>query len=627
MGHRQHGHESESSHVSTPSSGPSAAPSGAGNAALGRLLRSAAPGGPPGGGPLDPSISSAIDQARGGGAALPETTQAELGQAFGTDLSSVRVHTGDEAHRLNQAVGAQAFTTGNDIFFSNGSYDPGSGAGRALLAHEVTHTVQPHAASGTPGTVSRDTDPAEVQARQAARLLSTGFDLAQPLPVNGSMARLAEVVHRTSGTVGQTDLTKLDEMLDRFNVPEGEAIALITSMSVPDKLIVATTPKYRPLIAAALDFGEMSQVVRVLPLTLPQKLEWLAAAAQMISAIGYDEIQPHVVAAPQAERDALKTAAWQGFFVDVCTNATMVTALNDLNYDLATKLTWLNAETTSTSAELDYATIQPWITAAAQGERDALKTPAWQSFFVNVCTNATMETAVQDLRFPLPDKLRWLMAEGTDYAAVKRVILAAADKALALSDQALLIQMAAEFSWDDFAKSVELLGRVIPGPGALLADPAVQAALASAWAASNPNLTAPPPAPPTPGVHEEGGFIYLNIITNVITTSRVPPGAQASLPLNDPAPPENAVTVGGFHTHPNVGPPWGAPFASTADTNWATRNGIPLLIRGAFPTVAATSDTSTGSARQHLAGDRGFPGAAGGTPPQAPLDGELEDEV
>ena len=40
------------------------------------------------------------------------------------------------------------------------------------------------------------------------------------------------------------------------------------------------------------------------------------------------------------------------------------------------------------------------------------------------------------------------------------------------------------------------------------------------------------------------------------------------------SPPKHAVTVGGFHTHPNVGPKWGAPFASGADVNWATRNGI-----------------------------------------------------
>jgi hypothetical protein len=36
----------------------------------------------------------------------PKPRPAVLGRAFGPDLSAVRVHTDDQAHRLNQAVGA-----------------------------------------------------------------------------------------------------------------------------------------------------------------------------------------------------------------------------------------------------------------------------------------------------------------------------------------------------------------------------------------------------------------------------------------------------------------------------------------------------------------------------------------
>jgi hypothetical protein len=518
---------------------------------------------------------------------------------------------------------------------------------------------------------------------------------------NQAVTRMLATAPRPGGAGGllqrepaatQTDIQRLNEMLDSFNVPESEVIALIAGMSAADKQGVATAG-YRGRLASALNFGEMMRVVTVLPLTLAQKLEWLKEAATLTSAIGYDEIRALVTAAPQAERDALKDA-WKAFFVDVCTNATMVTALNDLGFDLMTKLTWLRAEMTVTSAELDYATIRPWITAASQADRDALKTDAWKGFFVDVCTNATMFTAltdlafdlvtkltwlraemtitraeldyatirpwilaasqaerdllktaawmaffievctnatmatvVVDLGFPLAEKLRWMIAEGTDYGSLKTVIVAAPDKAAALGDQPLLLELKGELSWDDFAKCVELLGRVIPGGGALIGDGAVQGALAAAWAASNPAVVPAPPPPAPPALHEEGGFIYLDIVTNVITTDRVAAGAQASLALNDPNPPENAVTVGGYHTHPNVGPAWGAPFASPADVSWATRNGIPLLLRGAFPAVANISDTFTGPTRLHLAGKRGFPGSAGGIAPQAPLEGELEDEI
>src|SRR5690349_9596061 len=85
----------------------------------------------------------------------------------------------------------------------------------------------------------------------------------------------ALVAQRDTDT--QTGIQRLDEMLDRFDVPESEVITLIGGMSAPDKLTVST-PHYRSLLADALDFSEMMRVVTVLPLTLTQKLEWLNAA-------------------------------------------------------------------------------------------------------------------------------------------------------------------------------------------------------------------------------------------------------------------------------------------------------------------------------------------------------------
>ena len=61
---------------------------------------------------------------------------------MGADFSGVRVHTGGEAHQLNEQLSAKAFTTGNDIFFRGGEYNPQSGSGQELLAHELTHVVQ-----------------------------------------------------------------------------------------------------------------------------------------------------------------------------------------------------------------------------------------------------------------------------------------------------------------------------------------------------------------------------------------------------------------------------------------------------------------------------------------------------
>jgi hypothetical protein len=65
---------------------------------------------------------------------------------LGRDLSGVRVHTGPEAARSAEAVGARAYTVGKDVVFGQGVFgsgsDGGSREGRRLLAHEVSHAVQ-----------------------------------------------------------------------------------------------------------------------------------------------------------------------------------------------------------------------------------------------------------------------------------------------------------------------------------------------------------------------------------------------------------------------------------------------------------------------------------------------------
>lgn len=100
-------------------------------------------------------IEAAIERARGGGQALDAGVRLQMESAFGTEFSGVRVHTDSEADSLNQAVGAVAFTTGNDIFFRQGSYSPGSSAGRELLAHELTHVVQQGSAPAATGQARR----------------------------------------------------------------------------------------------------------------------------------------------------------------------------------------------------------------------------------------------------------------------------------------------------------------------------------------------------------------------------------------------------------------------------------------------------------------------------------------
>jgi len=87
-------------------------------------------------------LDSAINSARGGGQFLDAGLQRSMGQAMGADFSGVKVHTDAKSDQLNQSIQAKAFTTGQDVFFRQGAYDPGSRGGQELIAHELTHVVQ-----------------------------------------------------------------------------------------------------------------------------------------------------------------------------------------------------------------------------------------------------------------------------------------------------------------------------------------------------------------------------------------------------------------------------------------------------------------------------------------------------
>jgi hypothetical protein len=91
---------------------------------------------------LDGEFERQLTASRPGGQSLPPAIRQEFEPRFDADFSEVRVHADAQSDALNRAVGARALTNGQDIFFRQGAYAPGSEAGRALLAHELTHVEQ-----------------------------------------------------------------------------------------------------------------------------------------------------------------------------------------------------------------------------------------------------------------------------------------------------------------------------------------------------------------------------------------------------------------------------------------------------------------------------------------------------
>jgi hypothetical protein len=88
------------------------------------------------------AIEQRLNATKGKGKALETGTKDTMEAQFEHDFSDVRIHTDSEAIELCQALNAQAFTHGRDVYFNAGKYDPQQTKGKELLAHELTHVVQ-----------------------------------------------------------------------------------------------------------------------------------------------------------------------------------------------------------------------------------------------------------------------------------------------------------------------------------------------------------------------------------------------------------------------------------------------------------------------------------------------------
>lgn len=145
-----------------------------GNAAVQRLLAQRSGDGPT---ELDDATATRINSARGGGQSLDGGVQTKMGGAMGSDFSGVRIHTGSESNQLNEQLGAKAFTTGNDVFFRDGEYNPSSSSGQELIAHELTHVVQ-QGSGAVPSSgkmaVNAPGDQFEQEADSVAKQVSSG---------------------------------------------------------------------------------------------------------------------------------------------------------------------------------------------------------------------------------------------------------------------------------------------------------------------------------------------------------------------------------------------------------------------------------------------------------------------
>ncbi|MCC7359475.1 MAG: DUF4157 domain-containing protein [Anaerolineales bacterium] len=123
---------------------------------------------------------------RSGGSPLPEEARRAGEARLGRPVSDeVRVHTSPDAAASAQALGASAYTVGNDIVFGPQAYAPGTAAGDELLAHELAHVAQQEHTGTTadPTRLNPPGHPSEQQAQAAGR--------GRPTPLNAAPAGIA----------------------------------------------------------------------------------------------------------------------------------------------------------------------------------------------------------------------------------------------------------------------------------------------------------------------------------------------------------------------------------------------------------------------------------------------------
>ncbi|NQU87665.1 MAG: DUF4157 domain-containing protein [Mariniphaga sp.] len=98
---------------------------------------------------ISSETESKLQDSTGGGSPLDIGLKSQMEDGFGANFSDVRTHRDSKATRLNNELGAQAFTRGSDIYFNKNKYKPGTGKGQHLIAHELTHVIQQRSGSGS----------------------------------------------------------------------------------------------------------------------------------------------------------------------------------------------------------------------------------------------------------------------------------------------------------------------------------------------------------------------------------------------------------------------------------------------------------------------------------------------
>lgn len=160
------------------------------------------------------------------GRPMEHGVRALMEERFDTDFSAVRLHTDSQAAASARAVGADAYTVGNNVVFGPAKWRPSTSDGYRLLAHELTHVVQQSRASAPIDRlkIAPEDSAAEREAVTVAGAALGRKDIGSPQA--GTSLMLARVSNRESKTFTERDL-------DAPLVSSAKALQLVGEQSAP----------------------------------------------------------------------------------------------------------------------------------------------------------------------------------------------------------------------------------------------------------------------------------------------------------------------------------------------------------------------------------------------------------
>lgn len=244
---------------------------------------------------------------------------------FDHDFSRIRVHADRESDRAAKSIGARAFTLGPDIAFREGSYDPRSEPGKALLAHELAHSVEQESGGGPPTSeISRD-ESLESHTDSAAAAVMRGTTPKEPPCAHGPAVQMKQ-------DAPLTERQKIEAALASKDNDDIQAVQDFSSATTDEKLelirILAEQFWMSPYDEIALEQIWASFGSDLVETVAKKRRLWEMSIA------GGAEIEP-ILAKARGEKIAIEATTKAGSGKSFGEVGSAVVRLADLTHDLS----------------------------------------------------------------------------------------------------------------------------------------------------------------------------------------------------------------------------------------------------------------------------------------------------